>query len=225
MNISVVIPTLNEAAALPRTLESLHRDGPAEIIVADGGSTDETIEIAEPFARVIRAPRGRAVQQNLGAAAATGDILFFLHADCCPAAGWQGPMRAAAAAPRFVAGCLRMRIDSDWPLYRLIERGGDLRARWLGLPYGDQGIFIRRDTFLSLGGFPPVAFMEDLLFMQQARRHGRVEVLRHPIHISPRRWERTGIIRQTARNWVLTLLAVWGGVHPDRLTRFYPTVR
>ena len=225
MRISVVIPALNEAATLPRTLDSLCRDGTAEIIVVDGGSTDGTVEVVQPPARVICSARGRAAQQNAGAEAATGDVLLFLHADCCPAPGWPAPVLAAAARRGFVAGCFRMRVESERRLYRLIERGGDFRARWLGLPYGDQGLFLRRDMFWQLGGFPQVAFMEDLVFMQRARRHGRVELLRHAINISPRRWERAGIVRQTLRNWTLTALAVWGGVHPDRLRRFYPAVR
>ena len=225
MKISVIIPTLNEESCLGLTLDRLAEDWPAEVIVADGGSVDATLKIARRTARVVQAERGRAVQQNLGAAAATGDVLLFLHADCWPEPGWQAAVRSAVARPGFVAGCFRMRIDGKQQIFRAIERGGDLRVRWLGLPYGDQGIFLRRATFMGLGGFPPVSLMEDLLFMSRARMEGRIKLLRHPIHISPRRWERAGIVRQTLRNWMLTAQAIWGGVHPDRLARFYPAVR
>ncbi len=225
MNISVIIPTLNEAACLPHTLDRLCQDRPSEIIVADGGSTDETIHIAERFAQVVNAPRGRALQQNFGAAAATGDVLLFLHADCWPEPGWQAAVRKAASHRDFLAGCFQMRIDGTRWLYRAIERGGDLRVRWLSLPYGDQGIFLRRDTFSQCGGFPRISFMEDMMFMRRLRRIGRVRQLRHPIHVSARRWEKTGVLYQTMRNWMLTVLAVWGGVHPYRLKTFYETVR
>ena len=225
MNVSVIIPTLNEAACIGPTLANLGQDSPAEVIVADGGSEDATREIASRWARVVDSPRGRAVQQNHGAAVASGDVLLFLHADCWPEPGWQAAVRSAVSRHGFVAGCFRMKIDGDRRLFRAIEHGGDLRVRWLGLPYGDQGIFLRRDTFHKLGGFPAVSFMEDLMFMRRVRHMGRVELLSHPIHISPRRWERGGVVRQSLRNWALTVLAVWGGVHPDRLARFYPAVR
>ncbi len=225
VKVSVIIPTLNEEACLGHTLERLSLDWPAEVIVADGGSEDRTREIAERWARVIRTPCGRAIQQNHAAAMATGDVLLFLHADCWPEPGWQSEVESAVARHGFVVGCFQMRIDGGRWLYRAVEWGGDLRVRWLGVPYGDQGIFLRRDTFHELGGFPAVSLMEDLLFMRRARARGRVELLRHPIHISARRWETAGVMRQTMRNGALTALALWGGVHPDRLAKFYPAVR
>jgi rSAM/selenodomain-associated transferase 2 len=225
VTISVIIPTLNEAPCLPVTLSRLRQEASAEIVVSDGGSHDATLAIAQRFARVVQSPRGRAVQQNRGAAAASGEVLLFLHADCWLEPGWVPLVQRAARRPGFAAGCFRMRIEGDRRLYRLIEWGGGLRVRWLGLPYGDQGIFLRRDTFQMLGGFPAVPFMEDVMLMRRVRRLGRVDLVPYPIHVSPRRWERTGPIIQTLRNWTLTTVAVWGGVHPDRLTRFYPAVR
>lgn len=224
LSVSVIIPTLNEQSCLAQTLERVAMDRPAEIIVADGGSTDETRQIAARWARVLTVPRGRAIQQNRAAATATGDVLLFLHADCWPEAGWHEQV-VRAIERGCVAGCFQMRVRGNGLCYRLIERGGDLRARWLGMPYGDQGIFLRRQLFFQFGGFPRVSFMEDLLFMQSVRRVGRVRQIRHPIHVSARRWERTGIIRQTLRNWILTSLAIGAGIHPDRLARFYPAVR
>jgi rSAM/selenodomain-associated transferase 2 len=221
----VIIPTLNEAACLGDTLERLCRDRPAEIIVADGGSTDGTVQIAERFVRVVRCPRGRAAQQNCAAALATGELLFFLHADCWPEPGWQDAARRVACRRDFVAACFRMRIDDARPIYRLIEAGGDLRVRCFGLAYGDQGILLPRGVFFQLGGFPAVTFMEDLLLMQRVRRLGRVRLLPARIHISPRRWELTGTMRQTLINWTLTALAVGAGISPDRLARYYPVVR
>lgn len=221
---SVIIPALNEAAYIGQTLERLWRGAADEVIVADGGSADATREIASKLARVVESPRGRAVQQNHGAAAASGDVLFFLHADCWPEPGWKAEVQSAAQRNGFVAGAFRMRIDGDRHIYRCIERAGDLRVRWFGLPYGDQGIFLRSDLFRELGAFPAVSLMEDLMLMRRVRKLGRVALLDHPIHISPRRWERFGVVRQTMRNWGLTVLAVWADVHPDRLARFYPHV-
>jgi rSAM/selenodomain-associated transferase 2 len=225
VRVSVIIPTWNEAASLAGTLERIGRDAAEEVIVVDGGSTDETVRIASRYAIVIESSRGRGLQQNLGAGHATGDVLLFLHADCRLEPGWPAELRHVAGRAGFAAGAFRMAIDSRRPIYRAIERGGDLRVRWLGLPYGDQGIFVRRETFERLGGFPAVAFMEDLLFMQRVRRTGRVALLGHRIHISPRRWEQVGPIRQTIRNWALTALATGCGVHPNRLASFYPHVR
>lgn len=225
MKISVIIPTLNEESCLARTIDRLWQESPAEVIVSDGGSEDGTVRIALQHATVLRVCRGRAVQQNAGAFRACGDAVLFLHADCWLESGWQEAIRRALSRPGCIAGCFRMCIDAEGWLYRAIERGGDLRARWFGLPYGDQGIFMLRETFHRLGGFPPVAFMEDLLFMRRARRFGRIAWVPLPIHISPRRWQRTRILRQTLRNWTLTALAVWGNVHPDRLRDYYPDVR
>ncbi len=223
--VSVIIPVLNEEACIAATLESLLRDRPWEVIVVDGGSNDRTVEIAGQYAAVVGAPRGRAAQQNRGAAHASGTLFFFLHADCRPEPGWQTALVRAAGRPGFVAGCFRMRIAGRGWVYRAIERGGDLRARWLALPYGDQGIFLRPGMFAELGGFPPVALMEDVGLMRRARRRGRITLVPHLLHVSARRWERVGPVRQTLRNWVLTALALGPGVHPDRLARRYPHVR
>ena len=215
MRVSVIIPTLNEESCLPRTLQRVSIDAPGEIIVADGGSRDATVRVALRWSRVLETPRGRAIQQNLAAQAACGDVLFFLHADCWPQPGWQAAIRRALSRCNCVAGCFQMRIESPGPIYRAIERGGDLRVLWLALPYGDQGIFMRRDFFWKLGGFPHVSLMEDLMLMRRVRSLGRIQLVRHAIHVSPRRWEQSGVIRQTLRNWLLATLAVWGGIHPD----------
>jgi rSAM/selenodomain-associated transferase 2 len=225
LNVSVIIPTLNEESCVAHTLERLARDKPAEIIVADGGSHDATVEIAARWARVVETPRGRAIQQNAAARAASGDILLFLHADCWPELGWQTALQRAMQRADCVAGCFQMHIDRDGLVYRAIDWGGDLRVRWLSLPYGDQGIFMRRDLFWKFGGFPTVSLMEDLLLMRRIRLFGRVELVQHSIHVSPRRWEKSGAVCQTFRNWTLAALAVWFGVHPDRLVSLYPAVR
>lgn len=225
MRLSVIIPTLNEETHLPQTLASLPAQTPDEIIVADGGSTDATLSVAQGRCdRIVEAPRGRAHQMNHGAAVATGDVLLFLHADCLLERGALAEARALAAQPSVAAGCFRMRVRSQGWLYRSIDGCASARVRLSGLIYGDQGMFLRRDMFDRVGGFPSLRLMEDVFISRRLRQLGRVVVGRKRIFVSPRRWQQQGIIRQTLRNWTLTALAA-AGVSPDWLSRFYPIVR
>jgi hypothetical protein len=130
----------------------------------------------------------------------------------------------ARRRPNVIAGCFSMRIDAEGVLYRAIDGCATARVRWTGIVYGDQGLFVRRADFVRLGGFPAVRFMEDVLISRRLRREGRVIVLPERIVVSPRRWQRVGIVRQTLRNWTLTGLAL-AGVSPDRLASHYPAVR
>ncbi len=225
MRLSVVIPALNEEVALPATLTSVRQQNPLEIIVVDGGSADATREIAAPLAdRVLTSAPGRSAQMNLGAAQATGDALLFLHADCTLEAGALDEARRLLQHPRVAAGCFRMHVPRPHPLYRSIAACASARVRLFGIVYGDQGLFLRRETFERAGGFPPLGLMEDVFLSLKLRRLGRIVVARRRISVSPRRWQQSGIIRQTLRNWALTAAAA-AGVHPDRLARFYPPVR
>jgi rSAM/selenodomain-associated transferase 2 len=224
MAVSVLIPTLNEAGRLGETLRRLRAERPHEIIVADGGSADATCRLAAAADRLLHAPRGRAAQMNHAAAHATGDVLLFLHADCTPE---PGALRAAEACLRrrgVAAGCFRMTVAAPGWFYRLIDAAATARVGLTGLVYGDQGLFVRRELFRRVGGFPAVRLMEDLFLSRALRRRGRVVVAPRRIFVSPRRWQRLGVVRQTLRNWALTALAA-GGVHPDRLATYYPVVR
>jgi rSAM/selenodomain-associated transferase 2 len=224
MPISVVIPTLNEARGIADTIRALRRLGPCEIIVVDGGSTDDTPNLAQDADVVLHSAPGRAVQMNAGAQRASGEHLLFLHADCTLDAGAFAAVERTLRNPANVAGCFTMRVAAAGVLYRLIDAAATLRVRLGGIVYGDQGLFLRRRDFLRLGGFPAVRFMEDVSFSRRLRHEGKVRVVPQRIHVAPRRWQRTGIVRQTLRNWTLTALAL-GGVHPDRLAAFYPHVR
>ncbi len=222
MRISVVIPALNEAACIRRAVASCWNAELDEVLVADGGSTDDTPQLAaDSGAQVVHSSRGRAVQQNLGAQHATGEVLLFLHADSwlAPEAGRQ--VRDCLADAAVQAGAFRQRIESERGLFRILERGNAARARLRGMAYGDQGIFMRREAFESLGGFPHVELMEDLLLMRAFRKLGRLSVLPGPLYVHPRRWEKRGIVRQTLTNWSL-VCAEKIGVSPNRLARFYP---
>jgi rSAM/selenodomain-associated transferase 2 len=225
MQISVIIPALNEAAALPAALASLRCQRPHEVIVVDGGSTDATPELAAAEAdRVVTGVRGRAAQMNLGAKHATADALLFLHADCTLEDGALAEASRLLQRPQVIAGCFRMTVPHRRLLYRSIDACATARARIFGIIYGDQGLFLRRETFEQLGGFPELKLMEDVFLSLRLRRRGRVVVGSSRIYVSARRWQKVGVVRQTVRNWGLTALAA-AGVHPDRLARFYPAVR
>jgi rSAM/selenodomain-associated transferase 2 len=224
MPISVIIPTFNEAGVIGDTIRSLRLQEPGEIIVADGGSDDGTAAQAKEADQVIMAPTSRALQMNAGAGLARGDILLFIHADCSLETGALAAAARLLGKPGVIAGCFAMSIPATAWQYRLIESCAAARVRLTGLAYGDQGLFMRRADFERLGGFPALRFMEDVFFSRRLRGHGRVVVAGKKILVSPRRWQQTGIMRQTLRNWTLTALAA-GGIHPDRLARYYPGVR
>lgn len=223
MRISVVIPAVNEAQWIERAVNCSQEAGFDEIIVSDGGSDDETPKLAARCgASVVHGARGRALQQNLGAQHATGDVLLFLHADnfLSPEAGSQ--VRECLQNANVLGGAFEQRIEATGPLYRLLEYGNSARVRWSGLAYGDQAIFMRRDTFEQLGRFPEVGLMEDLLLMRAFYKLSRPQLLPGPVYVHPRRWQKRGIVRQTLQNWSL-VIAEKLGASPDRLAKFYPS--
>lgn len=222
--ISVIIPILNEARILDKTLAALQPELEShELIVVDGGSTDTSVRIAEKYGMVVTSERGRAKQLNAGAAAATGDILIFLHADIWLESGALTAVRAALSSG-YVGGGFRQKIDGGSVLYRLIEIVGDIRGRYLKVFYGDSGIFLARADFEKIGGFPNVPILEEMEFSKNLRRLGRTVLLTPYIHISSRRWEARGILRTTLNNWLITLLYLLG-VSPKKLAKFYRHIR
>lgn len=219
--LSVIIPALNEAAQLGDTLAALRDADDVEVIVVDGGSRDETCEVAAGAgARVLAAPRGRARQMNIGAAAATGELLLFLHADTHLPAGFERAVREAAAREGFVAGAFRLEIEGAGPSLRWVARMANLRSRWLRLPYGDQAIFLRRELFRVLGGFPEMPLMEDFELMRRLRRLGTIVLLPLAVQTSSRRWRKLGVWRTTLINQAI-VLAYLLGVSPSRLAEWY----
>jgi rSAM/selenodomain-associated transferase 2 len=222
--VSVIIPTLNEESCIAQAVRQIRAQRPHEVIVVDGGSSDSTRARAALADLVVVGERSRSKQMNLGAARATGDVLLFLHADCTLEAGAVAEAEQLVRRRGVAGGCFRMQVAAPGLLFRSIGACATARTRLTGIVYGDQGLFVRRDQFERLGGFPPLRLMEDLGFSACLRRHGRVVVAGRHIFVSPRRWLRMGLIQQTLRNWTLTLLAI-GGVHPDRLARFYPATR
>ncbi len=222
LSISVVIPALNEAACIERAVASAWAAKVDEVIVVDGGSHDATVALAEATgSRVLSGDRGRALQQNLGAAESQGDVLLFLHADnwLAPNVGQQ--ILDCLRDGKVLGGAFRQQIEASGLLYRWLERGNAARVRWCGLPYGDQAIFMRKNVFEQLGRFPSVKLMEDLLLMRSFRKKSCPVLLPGPVHVDPRRWQQRGVLRQTFGNWTLVAAQALG-VSPDRLARFYP---
>lgn len=222
--ISVIIPTFNEALNLQATISSTRSAGTCEIIVVDGGSFDETVQCAQGADQVLTSPPGRAIQQNMGADQAQGEILLFLHADCELSPGFDEPVRSALLKANVIAGCFQQQIDHPGRVYRVLESGNSWRVRNLGWIYGDQGLFLKRETFQRLGGFPETPLMEDLYFSKRLRRQGKLVVLDHRLKVSARRWEKNGVLRQTARNWTFVTLSHLG-CSPKTLAYWYGHVR
>lgn len=219
--ISVIIPTLNEANYLPRTLDSLCDAENIETIVVDGGSRDATLGIAEgQDCQVLRSPPGRAEQLNAGARSAAGSILLFLHADTQLSTGFDLAVRSTLSEPRTVAGAFHLRIDAPgWPM-RAIERAVDIRSRLLQMPYGDQGIFVRKQLFHQLGGFPLLPIMDDYEFVRRLRRKGKIRIAPLPATTSGRRWQQLGPWRTTWINQKI-ILGYRLGLPPERLAAWY----
>ncbi len=220
--LSVVVPTLNEAATLPRLLGDLGvLRVPYEIVVADGGSVDGTVGVARTAgARVVRAPRGRASQLNAGAQASSGHWLCFLHADVRVPPAAREALERTLSRDDAVAAVWGFRIDASGFWARFMELGTRIRDRVGGLPYGDQGLLLRRRLFQQVGGYPDTPIMEDVAMVRALSRRVRVERLGAPLVVSPRRWRREGPYRTWLRNGLL-VTAYLAGVSPTRLARWY----
>jgi len=219
--ISVIIPTLNEAEHLEKTLASIENDGSLEILVVDGGSRDETINLAKTFkVRLFTTAAHRARQANAGALAARGDILLFVHGDTRLPPEYHSHVQNSLANPGVVAGAFVLSIDGAEIGLKMIEMLANFRSRVFHLPYGDQALFLRADLFRSLGGFPDMPIMEDFVFIQRLKKKGKISIVPIAVKTSPRRWLKLGILKTTLINQAV-LLAYFLGSKPERLVRWY----
>ncbi|MGF1548798.1 MAG: TIGR04283 family arsenosugar biosynthesis glycosyltransferase [Thiotrichales bacterium] len=224
MRLSVIVPALNEAAGIRACLDRLQglRQRGHELILVDGGSVDETPALAAPLVdRVLGVPRGRARQMNAGAAAATGEVLLFLHADTRLPADAAEAITAALAFHDW--GRFDVVIEGRARILRVVARLMNLRSRLTGIATGDQAIFVRRTVFAAVGGYPDQPLMEDIALSSRLKRLGSPACLRARVVTSGRRWEQRGVWRTILLMWRLRL-AYWIGVPAERLARRYDAV-
>ena len=223
--LSIIVPTLNEAQGIAATLGSLCelRLRGHEVIVVDGGSSDDTAKLARGLAdRIVSAPAGRAGQMNAGARAARGDVLLFLHADSRLPEEADRLVLQGLAASGLAWGRFDVRIAGSHPLLRAVEAMMNLRSRLTHICTGDQGIFVRREAFDAVGGYPGQELMEDIAISARLRRVSAPLCLRQRCLTSARRWESQGVLRTVVLMWWLRLQYALGAA-PARLARGYRT--
>jgi len=231
-SVAVILPVLNEINGLETCLRELQQHSFNEIIVVDGGSQDGTWEMLQATVaahesqgmgrtrfEILQTSLSRGRQMQAGANRASADILLFLHADCVLPAKAMEHIREVTAGG-YLWGRFDVRLSGNSPWFRVIEYMMNLRSALTGNITGDQALFVRRDVYRMLGGYAPIALMEDVEFASRLKWVGRPAHVRERVLVSSRRWERQGIIRSIVLMWSLRLL-YWLGVSPARLARWY----
>ncbi|MEO8563764.1 MAG: TIGR04283 family arsenosugar biosynthesis glycosyltransferase [bacterium] len=207
VTLSVIVPTFNEEAIIVATLQHSRATlSPHELIVADGSSTDRTVERSRAYATVIACEASRGAGLNAAAAIATGDVLLFLHADTIVPSGAADAISDALADPAVVGGAFRLRFDHRGRLASFVARSVNVRSHLFNTFFGDQAMFVRRDVFARAGGFSDWSVMEDLEILRRLRRHGRLVLLDLSVITSARRHENRGWLRTLVTVWVLSFL-------------------
>ena len=225
MNISIIVPVLNEERSIQTTLQSLSQLAPHEIIVVDGGSRDRTCAIcAQLPIKFFATERGRAQQMNLGARQASGDVLLFLHADTRLPDSALSDVAAALSDPACVGGRFDVELEGAHWMLKIIAALINYRSRATKIATGDQALFVRRAIFERIGGYDEIPLMEDIAFCRRLKRLGKVACLRSQVVTSGRRWERDGMWRTILKMWTLKL-GYLAGVPPARLKQFYADTR
>jgi len=223
--ISIIIPTYNEADNIGEVLQQLIAVSDVEIIVVDGESSDRTPRIISEYINsypinLISTNPGRATQMNLGAKAASGDILLFLHADSRLPDNFCTLVIQTLDQDQVIAGAFELEIKGNLRGLWLVEKFINWRSHFLQLPYGDQAIFLRAKTFWDLGGFPELPIMEDFQFIRQVKKLGRVAIAPAKVTTSARRWQKLGVWQTTLINQLVILAFFWG-VSPEKIANFY----
>ena len=220
LNISIIIPTLNEEDNIALLAENI-AGSDIEVIIVDGGSHDRTVELAEKNNfPILSSTQGRAAQLNLGAAEAKGDILIFLHADTRLPENYKEEVAKILGQRENIAGAFRLSIENPTPAMRFIAACANLRSSLFQLPYGDQAIFVHKKSFIRLNKFPELPIMEDYLFIKEAKKYGRIGLSKKCVKTSARRWSKLGTVRTTLINQ-LVIIGYYCGVSPRRLASLY----
>lgn len=220
------MPVFNEAKGLRTCLSQLQLSENEELIIVDGGSSDETMAIARTFTdKVFQTKTGRARVMNLGASKAKGGILLFLHADCVLPDTAFHAIRQALSDDGVAAGAFYLSIDHGGASFRIIEAAANMRSRLTRLLYGDQGMFLRKKTFDRIGGFADIPLMEDIEISKRLKKEGRILFTDPPIKVSPRRWTDEGILYTTLRDWAIAFCYTFLKVSPEKLIKHYREVR
>jgi rSAM/selenodomain-associated transferase 2 len=224
VKLSIIIPTLNEELSLGQTLASVSSHA-HEIIVVDGGSKDGTVEIAHKYAPVVLdSKRGRGLQQHMGACHAQCNILLFLHADTLLPKGFETMIARTLSDSKTVFGAFHLGHHPSTAFLNLVALVSNLRSLLLKMPYGDQGLFMRRSDYFRVGGFKDLPLMEDVDLVRRLNRIGKFKLVKAKVRTSARRYDRNGIFYTTVRNWSLIIRYLLGQ-SPERLHRLYSDAR
>jgi rSAM/selenodomain-associated transferase 2 len=221
ITVGVVIPVINEIANLRAAVERAWAAGANRVLIADGGSSDGTWGLASDLncERVQSSP-GRGIQLNRGARQLDSTVVLFLHADCWLVPGSIEQIRDAIRSGRAGWGGFHQRIENAALPYRLLEFGNRQRVWWQRMLYGDQGLWVRRDWYEAVGGFPEIPLMEDFVLSQRLAKLGRPRLLAGPLMVNARRWEKRGVLRQTLLNWRISMMFRCGA-KPEELVKLY----
>jgi len=219
--ISIIIPVLNEAGIIKSTLQNLQSKSNLEIILVDGGSKDNTVNIAQEIGvEVITVTGGRSTQMNAGANIAQGNILLFLHVDTLLPPNFNHLVRQTLKQPQVIAGAFELAIDGREKSLRWVEILVKLRSHLFSLPYGDQAIFITKQIFVEIGGFADLPIMEDFELIQRLKQRGKIAITSAAVTTSGRRWQKLGVAKTTLINQLI-IAGYYLGISPAKLSKFY----
>ncbi len=220
--ISIIIPIYQEEKIIEHYLAQLPKQEDLEILVIDGGSQDRTVELAQTFpVKVLISPeKGRAQQMNFGASQANGNILLFLHLDCQLLPTFTQEIEQTLSYPQTLAGAFQFQVDDPSRFFRWLEKLVNWRSRFLGLPYGDQGLFLYREQFQQLGGFKNLPIMEDYELVQRIKKQGKLRIASSAVITSGRRWQKLGLCKTTWINQMM-ILGYYLNISPHKLAQWY----
>ena len=219
--ISIIIPALNEEKTIAKTIDSVNDGFNVEVIVVDGGSSDKTVyEAKSAGAQIIKSQPPRSSQMNKGAEEAKGEILLFLHADTILPSGYELTVRGTLDYPEICAGAFHFKLDEESPSLSRSEKLANFRSEILKMPYGDQGIFLKKSLFDEVGGFPEMPIMEDFEFVRRVRKYGDIFTAPFPAITSDRRWKERGVLKTTTINQLM-IVGYYLGISPEKLRKWY----